>query len=91
MSGDHHVCVRLDVYDAAALPPVLRHRLEDIERTLRLRADVLSRDQIKDAQRHAGQLERALAAIEAALPSAPPRDTIDHPIPPADCRPNLEA
>lgn len=89
MSCASHIDVRLDLYDAAALPSVLRHRREEVERTLRLRAAVLSADAVADLHRFAGQLDRAIAAIEERLPR-PSRDTLPTD-PPAATPANLEA
>lgn len=90
MSCGAHIYVRLDLYDAAALPGVLRHRREEVERTLRLRAAVLSADAVADLHRFAGQLDRSIAAIEERLPSRVDRRTVPA-NPPAAAPANLEA
>ena len=64
-----HVALTLDRDDAAVLAPILRGRLEDIERNTRLRADVLTDFDKKADERYAQRIRACLTSIEMQLPA----------------------
>lgn len=68
MSGAPQITVQFDLCDAAALPAVLRGRIDDVERHLALRADALTAQDQAMSRRYVRQLARCALAIEEQLP-----------------------
>lgn len=68
-TGSPHITVQFDLYDASAIPAVLRGRIDDVERHLRLRAETLTPDERAMSRHFIQQLERCILAVEEQLPS----------------------
>lgn len=69
MPGAHRITVEFDVFDAAALPGVLRKRIGEVERHAAAVADTIDETERLLTRDFVAQLQRCIAAVEQQLPA----------------------